>query len=77
MKSIKRWLPLIGTAALVACVVLRMTGHEDLARVVEQAGGLTGITTNPTVPLAEIAAAAAAIAGVALKVKAELGKPSI
>jgi hypothetical protein len=75
MKSIKRWLPLIGTAVLAGTVVLRAFGQDDVAKAVETVGGLVGaVPEDPTVSYAELAAAAAGVAGVFLKVRGEYRK---
>ena len=74
MQTIKRYVPLIGTAFLAGAVILRAFGLEDLARAVETIGGLVGTTSDPAVSYAELIAAVSAVTGVVLKIVAMVRK---
>lgn len=65
MKSLRRWLPLIGVFVLAGSTLLRALGHSDLAVLVEGAGGLAGAEAPPAT--AEVIAAAAALFGASIK----------
>lgn len=68
MPFLKRYLPLLGVAGLVASTVLRYFGLLDAAQIVDEAGKVTGATAASPVSPAELAAAITAGAGVVLKV---------
>lgn len=72
VRSIRRWAPLIGVALLASAVILRALGLEDMARLLEGIGGVTGLSEQSPVGLGELAAAVAAVVGVALKIAAVL-----
>jgi hypothetical protein len=69
--SIKRWVPLVGSAVLVAVVTLRLLGQTELAGVVESLAGVLGLTQQSPVSGTEVTAALAAAVGIALKLIAE------
>lgn len=68
-KQFKRWLPLVGTGALVASVVLRMVGEHDAAATVEGLANATGLSEQAPVTLTELAGAGAAVTGIVMKVR--------
>ena len=74
MPILKRYLPLLGVAGLVASTVLRYFGLSEAAAIVDSAGGLTGATQASPVSAVELGAAVAAGAGVVLKVVSEIRK---
>ena len=72
VKLLGRWAPLVGGAVLVAAVVLRMAGQEELAASVLSLGGLFGLTGQSPVPVGELAAGAAVVWGIVRKFRAVL-----
>lgn len=73
-EGLRRWAPLAGVVVLVAIVVLRLLGMNDLAQTLEQLGGVVGLTGDSPVGLGELAAAAAALTGVLIKIRNEWRK---
>lgn len=71
---LKRWLPLVGTAVVVASTVARFTGNAEVAQAIDLVGSLTGATGEAGVTQTEIAAAVAAGIGVSLKLFAIVKK---
>lgn len=74
MPRLRRWLPLIGTAALVASAALKIAGYPEAAQAIDTLGGIAGITSLPELPVGEIAAIAAAGTGIVLKVRSQIAK---
>ena len=74
MPFLKRWLPLIGSAVLVAVVVLRLLGQTALAGAVETVGSVTGVITSSPVSPAELLAALTALFGIVRKIWSEIQK---
>lgn len=68
MKSVKRWVPLIGVAVLVAAELLKVFGQADAAQALTTLGGLLGFEDGSGIPKGEIAAAVAAGTGLVLKI---------
>lgn len=63
-KGLGTWAPLVGTAALVVVVVLRLIGHGEAAAAVEKVAGMLGLTQAPgVIPLRELAETGAAFVG--------------
>ena len=73
-KALKRWLPVVGTGVLVASVILRLAGLDDLAGPLQAIGEATGITADSAVPLDVLAAAAAGLAGIVMKIWSQWNK---
>lgn len=74
--ALRKWTPLIGSAALVVSVVLRALGQTDFADAVDSIGKAIGITAQSPVSGTEIAAAGAAVTGIVLKLRSEYRKAS-
>ena len=74
MPHVKRYAPLIGSALLVASVVLRALGNMDAADAVDAIGKATGVSAQSPVSAVEFGAAAAALAGIVLKLSGEFRK---
>jgi hypothetical protein len=72
MKTLKTWAPLIGSAALVGVVVLRMLGQTEAADAVAGIAGVLGLDVKSPVSLVELTTAIAAGTGIVLKVKAKV-----
>ena len=72
--KLKRYLPLIGTAALAGAVVLRALGYAGAAQAIETVGGFIHVTDQSVVPAGELVAAIAAVTGVVLKIISEAKK---
>lgn len=70
----KRWLPLVGTAVVVASTVARATGNAEVAQAIDLVGSLTGATSQAGVTPTEIAGAVVAGTGVCLKLFAIVKK---
>lgn len=66
MGALKTWSPLIGSAVLVATVLLRSFGQTEVADTLEGVGSATGLATMSMVTPAE-AAAIATTFGLVLK----------
>jgi hypothetical protein len=74
MPKIKRWTPVVGGGILVAFVILRLFGLNDLAQAIAGFGGAVGLTDQSPVGIAELTAAAAGLTGIVLKIRAEVQK---
>lgn len=74
MRTIRRWVPLIGTALVCGAVIARTLGYELFATAAEQVGSLTGASGQSAVSPVEVSAALAGLSGVVLKVVAQVRK---
>jgi hypothetical protein len=70
----KRWLPLVGTAVVVASTVAKFTGNPEVAGAIDLVGTLTGATSQSGITPTEITGAVVAGAGVGLKLWAIVSK---
>lgn len=73
-KTLRRWLPLIGTATLAASITARAWGAEHLAGPLEALSRTLGLWDLSAVSADELVAAAAAVTGVALKIRSQVNK---
>lgn len=83
MQQLRRYLPLLGSAVLIASVVLESLGLTDLAQGLKAVMQLTGAADQSPVKAADLNAFAAAIlaalasgTGIYLKLRAVFSKPA-
>jgi len=81
VSKLKTWGPVLGSAVLVAAIVLRLFGHGEAAAALESVGSAVGVTgqsslgvADTTAVLTQLLAAGVAGYGIARKIGSEVRK---